>query len=221
MDLNNTLAVWMQALSRSGEENFFEELNHEGANLATAVIWMVAASLVSFIVWALYIIVFDPVGQTLELMPEMLSNAGMTPEVVDEFMVQGQASMANTFYTTLILGLLAVPFVFLLLSGVLWIIARLWGGEGGYVEQTYVLAAFAAPLFILANLFNLVPLIGPFLILATTFYSIRLTFHALKAVHHITSGQAWGTLALPLSGLIFFFCCFTLVIASMMGAALG
>ena len=221
MDLNATLAIWKNILSRPGEAVFIEERGTGRANLGTAVIWMVGAALFAFIIWALYIIIFDPISQTLELMPEALLQSGMAPEAVDEMMVQAEKTFASTFYAMLILGLMSVPVFFLIGSGIFWIIARVLGGEGSYTEQTYLMATYGAPLFILNTLFNMLPLLGPFLILAGNIYAIVLTYYALKVTHHFPSNRVIGTLALPLTLILLFVCCSLLLLASTMGALLG
>ncbi len=221
MDLKATLAIWKNILSPPGEASFVEEQEKGDANLGTAVTWMIGAALFAFIIWAVYIIIFDPISQTLELMPEALLQSGMPQAAIDEMMAQAESTFASTFYAMLILGLMSVPVFFLIGSGMFWIIARVLGGECSYTEQTYLMAAYSAPLFILNTLFNMVPLLGPFLILATNIYAIVLTYYALKVTHHFPSNKVIGTLALPLTLVLLFACCSLLLLASTMGALLG
>ncbi len=221
MDFNTTLAIWKNILSHPGEAVFVEEREKGQVNLGTAVIWMIGAALFAFIIWALYIIIFDPIAQTLEMMPEALLQSGVPQAAVDEMMAQAESGFASAFYTMLILGLISVPVFFLIGSGVFWIIARILGGEGSYTEQTYLMAAYSAPLFILNTLFNMTPLLGPFLVLAGNIYAVALTYYALKVTHDFPQNKAVGALALPLTLILLFACCSLLLMASTMGALLG
>ena len=208
-------------MSQPGEAVFTAEKEKGRAHLGTAVIWMIGAALFAFIIWALYIIIFDPITQTLEMMPEALRQSGVPQATIDEMMAQAEATFASTFYAMLILGLLSVPIFFLIGSAIFWIIARIWGGEGSYTEQTYLMAAYSAPLFILNTLFNMTPLLGPFLILAANIYWVVLSYYALKVTHNFSSNRVVGVLALPLLLFLFFVCCSLFLMAGVMGALLG
>ena len=90
-------------------------------------------------------------------------------------------------YTTLIsvaiLFLVATPCSFLAASGILYLFARMFKGNGSYLEQTYVLVLLGFPIVIISFLLALIPTLGAWLQYIPHLYSLFLLVLALRAVH--------------------------------------
>lgn len=221
MDLRASIQVWQRVLMKPGEAVFREEVEKPYARWGTAVIWLFGAALVAVLVWLLIFLLFDPITQSMPIMREMFAQTGASPTAVDEMMSQMTQTANMTMFLMLCMMLLGIPGLTLAWSGALWLTARLFGGAGSFEKQTFLLSTFTAPLVMIGVLLYPLPLLGPLLLLFFAFYSLYLTYFALKAAHGLAPGQTAGTLALPLAGMVAFACCLATLWVSMIIAALG
>jgi hypothetical protein len=124
------------------------------------------------------------------------------------------------------IGLLLVPISFYLLNGLFFISASILGGRGKFSSQVYLYSLFSVPLGIissLASLFQLIPIVGAYLVQLVTFAIYVLTFffaiRLMKVVHNFTVGRALLTLLIPLALLIIPAC--LIGILALFGPAIG
>lgn len=104
------------------------------------------------------------------------------------------------------LGLvLLIPLGFFFAMGLLYWLARAFGGHGIFVQQCYTTLLFLVPCLFLANVLGLIPIAGSFL---ATFagallfvYCVVLQCFAMLSVHQMSGGKA--TAAVILTVLIF------------------
>ncbi|GER91772.1 hypothetical protein KDW_59340 [Dictyobacter vulcani] len=85
--------------------------------------------------------------------------------------------------TTAILVFVLTPISFLLSGGVLYLIARIVGGKGTYLQQIYVTLLFGVPLVLLSALLYLIPATNTWLPWLPHLYSVVLMVLAMIAVH--------------------------------------
>jgi len=91
---------------------------------------------------------------------------------------------------TVILQLVLTPVSFLFAGGILYLISRIVGGKGRFVEQIYVTLLFGVPLVMLSALLSLIPGVGNWLLYVPHIYSLVLIVLALIAVHRRGKGGA-------------------------------
>lgn len=91
--------------------------------------------------------------------------------------------------TAVALQLVLTPVSFLFAGGILYLISRVFGGKGRFVEQIYVTLLFGVPLVILSALLSLIPGIGSWLLYVPHIYSLVLIVLALIAVHRRSEGN--------------------------------
>jgi len=91
-------------------------------------------------------------------------------------------------------SLIFTPVGFFIGQGVIFLIAKLLGGNGSYMEQSWVMSTFWAPILIVGN----IPIIGGILGLLGGLYSLYLTYLALQPTHRMDS-----TKALTVVGILF------------------
>jgi len=132
-------------------------------------------------------------------MAGMIEQMDLPPEVaiqVNEFMSNGMmdALMGGGGLAALII----TPIGFLIGTGILYLIARLFGGTGDFGRFAYLLAAIQAPISIVSALLGFVPLLGSCLTAVLSIYSLVLTYFAIKVEHSLTGGKAIGVLLTPL-----------------------
>jgi hypothetical protein len=96
------------------------------------------------------------------------------------------------------LGLIIlIPVLFFLLMGILYLLARAYGGRGRFVQQCYTTLLFLVPFGVAVSILGLLPFVGNFFsaFLGAIFYvySIVLQSFANVALHRLTGGKATAT----------------------------
>jgi hypothetical protein len=91
-------------------------------------------------------------------------------------------------------SLIGTPIGFFVGQGIIFLIAKMVGGNGSFMEQSWVMSTFWAPILILTN----IPIIGGFIGLFAWLYSLYLTYLALQPTHRMDS-----TKALTVVGILF------------------
>ena len=85
--------------------------------------------------------------------------------------------------TVAIVIFVLMPIAFLASTGVLYLIAKVFGGKGTYLQQISVTLLFGVPLVLLSTLLSLVPSMGAWLAWLPHVYSVVLIVLAMIAVH--------------------------------------
>jgi hypothetical protein len=94
--------------------------------------------------------------------------------------------------------LFGTPFSFLVAGAVLYWLARLFKGDGSYLQQVYTMTLFGVPLVLLSFLLQLLPATSSWLPYLPHLYSLVLLVPSLMAVHHLSWGKALAILLIPL-----------------------
>jgi hypothetical protein len=179
--------LWLQIFQMT--EDFFrrEAPRASGSNALISVLIMTAISIVFSTITTL-------VGTGLQ--------ATMVPAEMqgEMFAVTGSAVVYS-----ICCGAILYPVAFYLGSGVLYLIARLFKGEGDFNTQVYLQSLYTVPIGAVSaalSLVNLIPFAGQAVFgLASLFvgaYIFVLTVRMLKVVHNIPQGRAVAVLLAPL-----------------------
>ena len=110
--------------------------------------------------------------------------------------VVGTAGMSHAALMTFTIVFLAIveiiltPISFLAAGGILFLIAKAFGGKGTYLEQIYTTLLFGVPLVIVSYLLFLIPVSGAWLLYVPHIYSLVLLVLSLRAVHQFGSRKA-------------------------------
>ena len=94
--------------------------------------------------------------------------------------------------------IVVVPILFFLLMGIVYLLARAFGGQGTFLEQCNISLYIQAPLGILSKLLALIPVVGRVLNSVLSLYGIVLQVFVIMAVHRLSRGKAIATVAIPL-----------------------
>jgi len=86
---------------------------------------------------------------------------------------------------------------FYLASGLVYLGARVFGGNGDFGTQTYLQSLLAVPTGIVSGLLSLIPCVGPLLALVVAVYAIILNVRAVKVTHNLTTGKAVAAVLVP------------------------
>ena len=107
--------------------------------------------------------------------------------------------------TTTLLALVIIvgtPLSFLVAGAVLCWLAKLFKGDGSYLQQVYTMTLFGVPLVLLSFLLQLLPVTSSWLPYLPHLYSLVLFVLSLMAVHHLSWGKALAIVLIPL-GIVF------------------
>ncbi|HXV44287.1 MAG TPA: YIP1 family protein [Anaerolineae bacterium] len=203
MDFANIFQTWITVLTKPSEATFEAERQKPNANLTTAIIWIVIATVILAVLSALSTLIANFISGGATAMQSLIDQADLPPEVAAQlaaFTAVGAGSAVGAFCFTLVLA----PIGFLIGSGIHFLIAKLLGGIGSFEEQTYLMATFVAPLMIVNGVIGLVPFLGGCISFLVFIYQLVLTYFAVKVVHRLGTGQAVVVAVGP--ALIFFIC---------------
>jgi hypothetical protein len=95
-----------------------------------------------------------------------------------------------------------VPLLFFLLMGIVYLFARVLGGQGTFLEQCNTSLSIQLPLGILSKILALIPVVGRVLNSLLSLYGIVLQVFVIMAVHRLSRGRALAALLLPVVGIV-------------------
>ncbi|RME44184.1 MAG: YIP1 family protein [Caldilineae bacterium] len=224
MDFGAMFQTWINVLTRPNEETFQEERQKSHATLTTALIWIAVAAFIAAIFSIIGSLVGAALGGGASLIQGFLNQADVPPEVRQQLLplLGGGAAVAGgglfaAFCTALILA----PIGFLIGSAIYWVVAKLFGGEGSFEEQTYLLATFSAPLMVVNGVVSVVPYLGGCVSFLISLYQLVLSYFAIKVSHDLTPGKAIAVIILPVAVVFICVICLAVVMLLVLGPALG
>jgi uncharacterized membrane protein len=205
MDFNAMIETWRNVLSRPGVPVFEEERAKPAATLTTGLVWMVIAAVIASLLGWLRTLLFAG-GATG--MDQLLNGMELPPEVSDQMaLLLGSVVTAGAVGVGTLMGIVIAPLMFLLVVGIVHLIARLLGGQGEYGKQAYLMAAFQAPLAIVGAILGLVPLLGGCLGFLLTVYGWVLTYFSVKVNYGLSDGKAIAVVVIPFLVVMFLLAC--------------
>lgn len=157
--------------------------------------------------------------QIMTMITQMLAEQGEALPAMD-------FNFGIVFFFMLIGTLILTPLSFLIGSGLQFLGARVFGGDGEFRSHFYLLAVIQVPITILggaATLLALIPgigFIGGLVGLGLTIFGLIITVRAIKAVHDLATGRAVAALILPPVILIFLGGCLIMIFGSALLSAL-
>lgn len=222
MDLSSMFQTWMNAVTQPNSEFYDNERRSPNATLGTAVIWVVIAAVASSIIGALGLFAGIGALQSSGIIEEILSDPEIPPEV--RMMVEGFLSgggMAGLGAASLIANVVLAPIFFIIITGIVHLIARLFGGQGDFGRFAYLNAAYQAPITILTSLLGLVPFLGSCISVLISLYSLVLAYFAIKTEHQLTQGRSIMVLLTPILLVVALVICFAVFVGVMAAGSGG
>lgn len=116
--------------------------------------------------------------------------------------------------------IITVPLSFFIGMGIYFVFAKLFGGKGTFLEQSYAFMLFTVPLQALAAIVALVPFLGGLVSFAIGIYSIILGIFAMMASQRLTGGRATMTVLLPVIIALILVCGLIVTLAIIIASAL-
>ena len=198
--------VWMIALSMLKMDAYEDTLDDPEAGKGRAFEWMAYAGIISGLL-SPFLFLNNPQFAELRTLPEFNRLFGNFE--------------AATFYImlALVMAILTPLFSVIGLAVNAWfqnLIATFMGGHGDYRRTVYALAAYMAPIGILASVLMVVPIVGQCFASVGGIYSFVLNIRALQVAHSLTTGKALGVIFFPVI-FMFIFGCIAIFVVGLFG----
>jgi Flp pilus assembly pilin Flp len=184
-------SVWKDAVTKPNEQTFAQIAQSPEAKLTTALLWIFLGSLVNLLV-------------TFLVQGAVMSQALQNSDFGGQSLPGGAAG--NALITAVcgapIAAVISVA-LFALLTGVVQLVAKMFGGRGTFDQLAYALAAILTPFYIVSALLTLlaaIPFVGAcfgIVALGVGIYVLVLEVMAVKGVNLFGWGQAIASLLLP------------------------
>ncbi len=97
--------------------------------------------------------------------------------------------------------IIVVPLLFFLLMGIVYLLARAFGGQGTFLQQCHSSLQIQVPLGIISKILALIPVVGRILNSILSLYGIGVQVVVIMAVHRLSRGKAIAVLLIPVVGI--------------------
>lgn len=182
-------SVWKDAVTKPSDQTYARLALAPNAKLSTAFLWVFLGSLVSSFLSSLV------QGQAMQ-------------QMMQSFGVEG---LPQTTGNTLITAICGAPIfavisvlMFALVTGIIQVLAKMFGGRGTFEQLAYAFAAITTPFSLISGvlaLLSVIPWVGAcfgIVGLLAALYVVVLEVMAVKGVNQFGWGQAIGSFVLPL-----------------------
>lgn len=109
-----------------------------------------------------------------------------------------------------------VPLGFFIGVAILFLVAKIFGGTGTFLRQSYAMALFYVPIQAVTALLGLLPVLGGIASIALGIYEIVLAVFAIAASQRLTVGKSVAVVLLPAAIVLFFTCAALVVFAAIL-----
>ena len=117
-------------------------------------------------------------------------------------------------------SIIGVPIGFFIGMGILWIFAKIFGGSGTFLHQSYAFSLFYVPVAAVSAIAGIIPVLGGIVSFALFIYGIVLAVYSIMASHRLTGGKASAVVLLPFAIAIILACVAIIALAAILAAAL-
>jgi len=115
--------------------------------------------------------------------------------------------------------IIAVPLSFFIGVGILYLIARAFGGQGTFLAQGYTYLLFEVPLGIVTSLLALIPILGGLVAIAVGIYALVLQIFSIMAVHRLSGGKATLVVFIPVIVALVLACIVVAIVIAVIAAS--
>ena len=112
--------------------------------------------------------------------------------------------------------IIGVPLGFFIGVAILFLVAKIFGGTGTFLQQSYAMALFYVPIQAVTALLGLLPVLGGIASIALGIYEIILAVFAIAASQRLTAGKSVAVVLLPAAIVLFFTCAALVVFAAIL-----
>ncbi len=137
-----------------------------------------------------------------------------------------ESAMSYSILQTIILSsstiaqIIIIPVSFFIGQGIIYLLAKAFGGTGTFLSQGYTYLLISVPLGIISSALGLIPVLGTVAAIGLGIYGIVLQIFSLMAVHRLSGGKATAVVLIPIAILIVLAIIVGIVIALALVAAI-
>jgi hypothetical protein len=203
------VSVWRDAITRPSEQTFAKISQSPNAKLTTALLWVFLASLVNYLL-------------SVPSQSAMMSQIMQNPQFGGQGLPEAVGGGLVTAICGAPIGAVVQVVLFVVVTGIVQLLAKMFGGRGTLDQLAYSFAAIVTPFYLIGGVLSLLSAI-PFVVycvgilgFALLLYVIVLEVMAVKAVNQFGWGQAIGSLLLPVFAV---FCCISVAVGALLSMA--
>lgn len=117
--------------------------------------------------------------------------------------------------------IIGVPLAFFIGVAILFVVAKLFGGTGTFLEQSYAMMLYYVPIQAVTAVLGLLPFFGGLAAFVLGIYEIVLAVFAIAASQRLTTGKSVAVVLLPAVILILLSCALLVIFIAAIAAALN
>lgn len=202
------VAVWRDAITKPSDQTFARIVQSPNAKLTTALLWVFLGSLVNALFGSL---VQGPIVR------QIMQNSGLSGSELPGMAGRGLIAVLCGAP----IGAVISVVLFVVVVGIVQLIAKMFGGRGTFEQLAYAIAAIVVPFTLINSLFTLLAAI-PYVVYCAGIVSFLLLIYvvvlevmAVKGVNQFGWGPAAASLLLPFLVLC---CCLSLGVIGILRA---
>ncbi len=183
---------YIKVLTKPSAATFAEEMGKAAWN----IVWVQLLGLA--VITAVFGYFARLIGSSF--IPTTMGSTTMSPAM------QQAAAIGSSFGQ-----IIGVPLGFFIGVGILYLIAKAFGGQGTFLAQGYTYLLFEVPLGTITALLGLLPILGGLVAIAVGIYAIVLNIFSIMAVHRLSGGRASAVVLIPLAVVFVLLCALFIV----------
>lgn len=133
--------------------------------------------------------------------------------------IGGQAATIGTLFGSIIFGVIGAIVAAFIAVGILWLVAKIFGGTGEYM--TYFKTLMHIELLAWIMVLSFIPLLGGLLSIAVGIWALVAAIVVTQVVHKLSTGKAIATVLIPAAIIFLAVVVLLLLAAATMLAAFG
>ncbi|MEO8288593.1 MAG: YIP1 family protein [Chloroflexota bacterium] len=208
--LQDLFQSYMNALTKPNVSTYEGEIHK--ASWLKVLIGVTAVAIIGFIVRLIFA---GAAMSSLSTLQTQLNNSNVN---FDTSAFAGGVGVGGAF-----VGLIGTYITFFLGAGLLWLMARMFGGTGSdFMTHSYLLSISYTPLRIIASILSIIPVVGGIIGFAATLYQLYSAGLAMQASQRMQPGRAQLAAFLPmLVGIVLICLCAVLAVFGLAAAFSG
>lgn len=202
--IGNIFQKWRNVTTKPGAQSFANEL--PTANWADVWIALLILGVITAITG------FIRVAEGAAVANQLLNNLPAAQR-------EAFSGLFSTSAGSSIASIITVPIGFFIGMGIIWIFAKIFGGTGTFLHQSYAFSLFYVPIAAVSAIVGIIPFLGGLAGFALFIYSIVLAVYSVMASQHLTGGKATAVVLLPGVIVLLLVCALVFVLAAVLFSA--
>jgi hypothetical protein len=120
-----------------------------------------------------------------------------------------------------VFSIIGVPLGFFIIVAILFVVAKIFGGTGTFLEQSYAQMLYYVPIQAVTAILGLVPVLGSLAAFVLWIYQIVLAVFAIAASQRLTIGKSVAVVLIPAVIVLLLVCGLIVILAAAIAAALN